>query len=44
MLVSKDKRPARRMNRFWEKSTIEDAEEGQEHNWDVYCPTTGKRV
>ncbi|MCI49189.1 hypothetical protein A2U01_0070432, partial [Trifolium medium] len=23
---------------------VEDVGEGQEHNWDVYCPTAGKRV
>ncbi|MCI69523.1 hypothetical protein A2U01_0090785, partial [Trifolium medium] len=23
---------------------VEDTEEGQEQNWDVYCPTVGKRV
>ncbi|MCI61645.1 hypothetical protein A2U01_0082902, partial [Trifolium medium] len=23
---------------------VEDTEEGQEPNWDVYCPTAGKRV
>ncbi|MCI79436.1 hypothetical protein A2U01_0100707, partial [Trifolium medium] len=23
---------------------VEDTEEGQEQNWDVYCSTTGKRV
>ncbi|MCI86157.1 hypothetical protein A2U01_0107436, partial [Trifolium medium] len=23
---------------------VEDGEEGQGRNWDVYCPTAGKRV